>query len=1106
LNGIDNISGFTVRWLKRLGVLLVTALLSLLLLVIGALIFLDGEDYKQPFSWVAETFFDSELTISGPLKVHVSGSLEVNAEGVQLKPHDDSYLLAADTLKAHIRLKDAIFGLLWVRDLALTDFYLRINESESGDAFDWEDFTLPPVVVEKADFKNLMIEYQEFAPGTLHSFALSELIFDDVNDSGPVSLQATGLFEGRGFSIDGTFPPLEHALDHKSPKPVVIVLEGERIHARLDGTITDPANGRGMDFNIELAVPEAHEFLEILGDDIPTVGELQATARLQGDYTVPRLVDINAHMQRGEGVELTLTGSVDNILTGDGMNLHLTGHSDQPVVTSWLLYRKLDAIKEFNFDGLLQEQNGHFYIKQLDASVRSSAGVVLTASGEGELYGDEHQFSAADTGIDLKLSAPSTDALNLLQIDWIPDLGALAGKLKLIVSRDAIGLYDADINIGSTKTTVAHFQGKVGQIPLHDTAGVSGVDLKVDIKTTDVAALAAKFGYTLQQTAPGHARTRMTGNLDNISLGETTISIGNKGGIQINAKGKADNIVVTGTDLTANAHFAVTASAANLSDLSGLAGTDLPALGATTMSSNLVVRGSELKFDDLAVNIGATDQPTIRINGKIDTLLHKGSTVSVRFDVAVGDLAAALTGKPPGYLGRMQGTADVSDMDGSWGVEKFTLVSSDTSIYKIDIGGVHKDKDKTVFLKVNTAIDINDPVALGKALDIDLSGFSAYHGKGLLTGTETTLSYISKDSLGRTSGTTTLSGSLVKGRPTFKGKYEIPVLYLSDFGFNPNEEDTEPVKVDLDSPGSGDIFSREPFDIDFLNTFDMDFDFLIDQVESHGALSIDSINARIHLKDGDLQVKPFKFLYEGGTMDIIFGLQAQRTPSFKLKVMADDLKLGPMMAQVQDDVPINGYSNIHMDITASGQSPHDLASSLNGHISLGFENAKIPSKYIQFLSVDVLGWAVSRTFRKNKYADLNCVVAKFEATDGKIKSTVLIADGPSLSLGGSIRLNLGKETMKIVLLPKEKRKLFSSVSPVTIKGPMRDPSVEAIPTQAAVQEIGAMALVPYVYVPLKLLGNLWSIVDDGDEPGQGCASIEAVSEEAEKKLQEEAQK
>jgi len=212
------------------------------------------------------------------------------------------------------------------------------------------------------------------------------------------------------------------------------------------------------------------------------------------------------------------------------------------------------------------------------------------------------------------------------------------------------------------------------------------------------------------------------------------------------------------------------------------------------------------------------------------------------------------------------------------------------------------------------------------------------------------------------------------------------------------------------------------------------------------------------------------------------------------------------MAQVQNDVPINGYSNIQVDITASGQSSHELASSLGGKVDLGFENARIPAKYIQFLSVDVLGWALSRTFKRNKYVDLNCVVASFETTDGKINSTVLIADGPNVSLGGSVRLNLGKETMKIVLLPKQKRRLFSSISPVKIHGPMRDPRVEAIPKKAAVQAIGTMALVPYVYVPVRLLGNLWGIMDDGDKSGQGCASIKAVSEEAEKKMQKEAQR
>jgi len=1103
LNNNASLSALLGGWLRRLWIILVTVLLGGLLLLIAALIFLDGDDYKPVFSWAAATFLEAELEIGGPLRLHVSDGLALSASKVQLTADDGSYNLSADTLKGDIRLRDAIFGTFWIRDLAVNNFFINIHESDS-DSFYWRNFTFPPVVVERAQFKSLVIEYQEIAPGSLHRFALSELNFDDVNDAGPVHLQANGILEGRAFKLKGTFPPIEQAFDHEVPKPIVISLVGEQLQAHLDGMITDPANGKGMDFNIQLTIPEAHELLEVLGDDIPPVGELQASARLQGDYAMPRLSDIDAHMHRGEGVDLKVTGSVEDILTGEGMNLHLTGRSNHPQVASWLLFKKVGAISKFNFDGVLQENNGLFQVKDLIAEVKTRNGLVLSASGESELYAAGHQFSAADYGLKLIVSAPTTDALDLLQIEAIPDLGAVEGVTKLIMSRDAFGLYDADLNIGNARSTGVHLQGQIGQASLHDASTVSGIDMKVDLKTTDMARLTKIFGYKFERTYAAHILTRLTGASDNLTLGQTDIRIHNKDGVNIKATGNGKNIVVTDTSISANAQFKINASASDLSAFSELVGTDLPRLGAVEANANLLVKGDELKLEQLKINIGATDQPTIRVDGEIVTQLHKGSTLSISYDVAVGDLTAALTGEPPGYLGRMQGTADISDIDGSWGVEKFSLKSSDTRLYNVDIGGVYKDLKKNDLIKVDAKVDINDPVGLGQALGIDLSGYSAFHSEGVLAGTDDSVSYTATTTVGRSVSQIVVNGSLVNGKPYFKGSFELPVLYLADFGFNPKKDIDEPLDIDVTNKGSGDIFSKQPYKLGFLNSFDMDFDFLIDQVESHGELTIDSITAHVRLKDGDLNVDPFKTIFEGGSMDMVFGLQARDTPAIKLNVVADDVKLSPLMAQVQDDVPINGYSNVHIDITASGDSPHEMASGLNGSVSLGFENAKIPSKYIQFLSVDVLGWAVSSAFKKKKYADLNCVVAKLEATNGKVQSTVLIADGPNLSLGGSIKLNLRKETMNIVLLPKQKRRLFSSISPVKIKGPMRDPDVNAVPAKAAIAEIGAMALVPYVYVPLRVLGKLWSVVDDGDDVGQGCTAVEAVTEEAEKKMQLEA--
>lgn len=1093
-------------WLRRLWIFLVSGFLGSLLVLIGALIFLDGDDYKPVFSWVAGTFFDAELQIDGPLRVHVSSGVLISARQVQLKARDDSYFLSADSLKGDVRLRDVVSGTLWVRDLSVSDFFMKIHETDSGE-FDWNSFTFPPVVIERARFSNLVVEYQEIAPGTLHRFALNELDFDDVNDRGPVHLQASGILEGRDFELTGTFPPLEQALDQETPKPVVIAMTGAHMQARLYGTITDPLNGRGMDFNVNLNIPEAHELLEVFWDGIPAVGAVQGGARLQGDYAVPRLADIDIHMHRGEEVDLTVTGSVDNIFTGEGADLHMVGQSSHPQVASWMLFGTVSAISALSIDGHLQEQQGVYRVRDLNAEVKTSDGLEMKASGDGQLYPARHRFSDADEGIDLDLSAPNTDALNLYQVEAIPSLGPVTGRARLIVSRDAIALYKTDLSIGKGSATSVRLQGQLGQVPLHDVKAMSDINLKVDIKTTDLAALARIFDFQIDhdQTAPGHVVTHLTGEGSNINLGQTDISIGSKDGAIIRASGKADNVVVTDTSISANARFDVSASASDLSQFSEFVGVDLPKLGAVAGNANLVVKGTRLTLDQMRINIGAPDQPTIRLDGEVVSELHKGSTVSMGYELAVSDLVAALTGEPPGYLGRLRGEADVSDFDGSWGIEKFRLKSSDTRIYRLDIGGVYKDLKENDLVKVNANLDIDDPVALGKAIGVDLSGYSAYHSEGILTGDDNSISYTATAEVGRTSSKTVLNGSLVNGKPYFKGSFEIPVLYLSDFGFNPEEIVEEPLDIDVDNKGSGDIFSKEPYQLGVLNDFDLDFDFLIDEVESHGELAIDSVNAHLGLKDGHLRLDPFKLVFEGGTTDVTFGLQASGTPSFKLNVLADDVKLGPMMAQVQDDVPINGYSNVHVDINASGDSPHEMASSLNGMMDLGFENAKIPSKYIQFLSVDVLGWAVSSAFKKRKFADLNCVVATFEATNGKVKSTVLIADGPNISLGGSIKLNLRRETMNIVLLPKQKRRLFSSVSPVKIKGPMRNPDIDAVPTKAAIQEIGGMALVPYVYVPLKLIGKLWSVVDDGDDVGQGCAAIKAVSEEAEKKMQQEVQ-
>jgi uncharacterized protein involved in outer membrane biogenesis len=271
-------------------------------------------------------------------------------------------------------------------------------------------------------------------------------------------------------------------------------------------------------------------------------------------------------------------------------------------------------------------------------------------------------------------------------------------------------------------------------------------------------------------------------------------------------------------------------------------------------------------------------------------------------------------------------------------------------------------------------------------------------------------------------------------------------------------------------------------------------DIRIDEIAS-AQVSAEKLHGRILLENGRLQVRPMQLVTEGGPTDLDLVIDARDTPSISLKLTADDQKLGHWLAQLQDTVPVDGYANYDIVLDAKGNSQHELAASLNGHVALAFENARIPKRYVIFLSADVFGWVLGKADRKEQYANLDCVLGGFDISDGIAKSGLLAADGPHLMIKGTMTLDLGEETIDAVFLPEQKKRLFSSITPVSLTGDMRDPDVHAVPAKEAARNMGALLLIPYVAIPTMVLGNLWESVDDKDEHGGGCAALKAAEEE-----------
>ncbi len=584
--------------------------------------------------------------------------------------------------------------------------------------------------------------------------------------------------------------------------------------------------------------------------------------------------------------------------------------------------------------------------------------------------------------------------------------------------------------------------------------------------------------------------------MDAIAIYNADISIGNRKKIRFLLKGDAGYLPLTDTTKLSGLNLQVDVQTVEFARLGELLGYRLPELGQTRLTGRLESTKTELQFRGARLEVGAAGQPTIRANGKVTTQLQKGSTINAVFDIAVADLVDTFLGRLPENLGRLEGEVEISDLDGSWGIERFDLATTESKLYQLKLSGRYDDLVNYDEASINLNATVDNPQKLGESLGLDLTGIKGYRTQGLLTADKGRLSFQGNTTIGSTSSTTEISGYLKEGKPILSGSMEIPVLYLADFGIGSENTDitTEPAEV---RPSSPHVFSREPLNTEFLNAFDLDLALSIEEVKS-GELAIDSVKGELSLRNGHLSIAPLRLMFEGGNTDINLDIKAADVPEYRLAVTADDVTLGPLMAQVQDDVPIHGYSNIHLDLRASGHSPHDLVSNLSGSASLGLENARIPNHYVKLLSVDVLGWVLSKSVSMDSYSNLNCVVVAFDISAGEVKSEALITDGPNLNIGGHINMNIGEETLDIVLLPTEKRSLFSSISPVHIKGPMRDPVITAIPTRAALQEIGSMALLPGVMIPLYGVKQLWGLLDDGDKIGDGCANIDELREAAKK--------
>jgi len=496
------------------------------------------------------------------------------------------------------------------------------------------------------------------------------------------------------------------------------------------------------------------------------------------------------------------------------------------------------------------------------------------------------------------------------------------------------------------------------------------------------------------------------------------------------------------------------------------------------------------------------DAEIITADGSIRRLSSGDNLVELRLSVDVSEgLGTFREGLSPNNLGLLQGKLSFSNEAGPWHIKKIDLASGSTSLYQLAITGAVAGLNQEADVNLQSQLTVPSPAALGRQLGLDLSGYGAFTTTGVLKGNKNALNYQGNTIIGRSESEVILNASLEKERPMIKGSLSIPRLYLADIGIeDPSLEIVEPeapstgdqvddsqqakrekwkvwktLKRKLQKPASKDktyIFAREPLNFAKLQDIEVNLSIQIDKIEGT-AYSIDQVNGELKLADGVLHIAPLQLVFEQGVTQLEFKMDTRKTAEFSLQLQADNLILGQLISQIQSEVPVKGKANLLLDVSSKGHSAHALASNLSGSLRFELEEASIPSQYIEFLSVDVLGWVARQSRLEEVYTRLDCIMMDFDIVQGVASSQLLLAGGPNLFVNGVASVDLGEESIDMVLLPRQKKNLFSQMPPVKIKGSLKNPVVLALPKKAAATAIATTVLLPGAIIPQYVIKKFW---------------------------------
>ena len=818
--------------------------------------------------------------------------------------------------------------------------------------------------------------------------------------------------------------------------------------------------------------------------------QLEMVATFADAFVV--LDSLRLELGRKTGALLTVTGAIDQLPFAE----------DQ-----W--FDGLDLRVEF--EGADLTRVGELFDLQIPRGASARGGARISGSGRDTLVDDlALELQLLDAALKITGSA-GLDFSAARVVDQI-DLGLQGDTAELADVFPALGL--ATPALGAAELTgrvtgqgrrldlvylnlgVPALQASLETSGALDLGEAVAIELTSELKITEVATLLGAFSIDTRTSLGGlSGLMTMSGRIGDLSVENLTLTTTGPSPLTVDVSGVIDHWRPGAEPAMVGVAVDARVAAPSIAGLGAAFGIALPDLGAGEARVAINDLDASVGAESVIVRIVKDGVDVMRAEGRIDDLAHRSEIGwNVGFDLELSPLLAYATGVEAPDLGRVRADVELSDADGSLGLERVELSSADDQAVTIDAAGVVDDLVGGDEIEVQASVGIAEPALLGKVLGVDVVGAGPVRIDGAMVGSIEDHTMEARLSVGRTHATVVGRLRVEGGKPQVTVDTIIERFYPDDFGTFEVAAATDEAAGASADPAV--LFSDEPFDLAFLDGFNLDLSVRVDEVVMSEAGGLDRIHVGVKLSDGELHVEPIRFDYAGGGLNGRFELTRSPETHLLLDLEGNDIYLGQVLAQIRQVSTIRGVATIDVYLEATGDSPQALVSSLDGRVGLVIEDGHLPRRIIDQATVDTFGWTVNATAARGRSQPLHCGIGRLDVSKGLITVEALYLDGPGLRVVGAGEVNLPEESLNLVFLPKRKRRLWAAADPVRLSGDLSSPEVTAVPAKAAMREIGTFALAgPVIFMSVRALGYLFGMVADEDAATSSCI-MEPVSEGA----------